>query len=113
MADGVGSWADYPVPVDAGVYARMLMGHAKAAAATTAPGPLAPLAVMRAAHSQTLVQACYLPSLTCARLEVSSDFLGRKLITPICARTFREGKATADMHALLSLTLVCTQQCHT
>ena len=65
MADGVGSWADYPVPVDAGVYARMLMGHAKAAAATTAPGPLAPLAVMRAAHSQTLVQACHLPSLTC------------------------------------------------
>ena len=58
MADGVGSWADYPVPVDAGVYSRLLMAHAKAAAAVTAPSPLAPLAVMRAAHSQTLVQAC-------------------------------------------------------
>lgn len=57
VADGVGSWADYPVPVDAGVYARMLMDHAKAAAAITAPSPLAPLAVMRAAHSRTLVQA--------------------------------------------------------
>lgn len=58
VADGVGSWADYPVPVDAGVYSRLLMAHAKAAAAVTAPSALAPLAVMRAAHSQTLVQAC-------------------------------------------------------
>jgi hypothetical protein len=56
VADGVGSWADYPIPVDAGIYARLLMANAKAAAAGLAPSALAPLAVMRAAHSQTLVQ---------------------------------------------------------
>ncbi|KAK9844187.1 hypothetical protein WJX81_007473 [Elliptochloris bilobata] len=56
VADGVGSWADYPIPVDAGVYSRMLMAHAKAAAAVTAPSALAPVAIMRAAHRQTLVQ---------------------------------------------------------
>jgi len=56
VADGVGSWADYPIPVDAGIYARLLMTHAKAAAAGLAPSALAPLTVMRAAHSKTLVQ---------------------------------------------------------
>lgn len=94
VADGVGSWADYPVPVDAGVYARMLMDHAKAAAATTAPGPLAPLAVMRAAHSQTLVQACHLPSLTCRPEVFWAASSPRHYVRELAARGRRQPTCT-------------------
>ena len=88
VADGVGSWADYPVPVDAGVYSRMLMAHAKAAAAVTAPSALAPLAVMRAAHSQTLVQARSGPDGFSGRLSRRHTEATRTLACPHAERGY-------------------------
>ncbi|CAD7700039.1 unnamed protein product [Ostreobium quekettii] len=51
VADGVGAWA--LSGIDAGVYARALMAHAREAAADFEPGPEAPREVLRAAYAKT------------------------------------------------------------
>ena len=58
IADGVGGWSQ--VNIDSGVYSRMLMQTAKAAAAITPPSPIAPQIVLEEAHHKTnvKVKAC-------------------------------------------------------
>ncbi len=54
IADGVGGWSQ--VNIDSGVYSRMLMQTAKAAAAITPPSPIAPQIVLEEAHHRTNVK---------------------------------------------------------
>lgn len=54
IADGVGGWSQ--VNIDSGVYSRMLMQTAKAAAAITPPSPIAPQIVLEEAHHKTNVK---------------------------------------------------------
>lgn len=54
IADGVGGWSQ--VNIDSGVYSRMLMQTAKAAAAITPLSPIAPQVVLEEAHKRTNVK---------------------------------------------------------
>ena len=54
VADGVGGWSQ--INVDSGVYSRLLMQTAKAAASVLAPSPIAPQIVLEEAHKKTNVR---------------------------------------------------------
>lgn len=58
IADGVGGWSQ--VNIDSGVYSRMLMQTAKAAATITPLSPIAPQIVLEEAHKKTNVKVCCL-----------------------------------------------------
>ena len=54
IADGVGGWSQ--INIDSGVYSRMLMQTAQAAAAITPPSPIAPQIILEEAHAKTNVK---------------------------------------------------------
>lgn len=54
VADGVGGWSQ--INVDAGVYSRLLMQTAKAAASILSPSPIAPQVILEEAHKMTNVR---------------------------------------------------------
>lgn len=54
VADGVGGWSQ--INVDSGIYSRLLMQTAKAAASIISPSPIAPQIVLEEAHKKTNVR---------------------------------------------------------
>ena len=54
IADGVGGWS--LSNIDSGVYSRMLMRTAQAAALITPPSPIAPQIILEEAHARTNVK---------------------------------------------------------
>ena len=87
IADGVGGWSQ--VNIDSGVYSRMLMATAKAAAAITPVSPIAPQIVLEEAHRRTNVKVFFLrdnggSSALCIMCCVANDVRVRSHAVGVC-----------------------------